>query len=321
MDELAGWDRVDLAFGDRARPVYRKGSGTGVIVLHEVPGIEPDLVRFAEEVVARGHTVWLPQLFGTPGAGFSAANVLGDLAQFCVRREFSVFATGRTSPIAAWLRDLARALHDEAGGPGVGVIGMCFTGGFALAMMAGAPVIAPVLAEPSLPAGIGMPAAARRRGASLGLSPDDLAAVRAASCEVLGLRYRTDPAVGGRFATLERELGDRFLAIEFEGRGHSVITAHRRETGVDRVLDFFDAKLDGTAPHRERDAELEREVREALPELVDAVITRDPLRAELVVAERLDKESYATLSAVGMALVGVRVDIRFDRARAVPRVG
>src|SRR5690606_24689458 len=116
---------------------------------------------------------------------------------------------------------------EEVGGAGVGVVGMCFTGGFALAMMADAPVIAPVLAEPSLPAAVGLPRGARRRGADLGLSAEDLEAVKASSAQVLGLRYRCDPAVGSRWETLERELGERFIAVDFDGKGHSVLTKDR----------------------------------------------------------------------------------------------
>ncbi|KAA9110290.1 dienelactone hydrolase family protein [Microbacterium rhizomatis] len=241
MQALESWTHDDLTLVGETREVWRKGSGPGVIVIHEIPGIDDALIRFAEEVVARGHTVLLPRLFGTPGAGFSARNVLGDITQFCVRREFSLFARGRTSPIAGWLRALARRLHDETGGEGVGVVGMCFTGGFALAMMADAPVIAPVLAEPSLPFAVGA-----KRGADLGLSPADMEAVKgkaAAGCEVLGLRYRTDAATGTRFDTLARELGDRFIAVEFEGKGHSVLTGDRQEEGVNRVLEFLQEKL------------------------------------------------------------------------------
>jgi dienelactone hydrolase len=245
MDELRSWTRSEVTHDGETREVYRKGTGSGVILLHEIPGIEADFVRFAEEVVARGHTVLLPRLFGGLGAGFSFGNVAGDMWRFCVRREFSVFARGRTSPVAGWLRALSRELHADVGGPGIGVVGMCFTGGFALAMMADAPVIAPVLAEPSLPAGVGLRRGAAARGADLGLSPADLQVVRESSCEVLGLRYRTDPATGTRFDTLRRELGDRFLAVEFEGKGHSVLTGQRQESGVERVLDFLDAKLAG----------------------------------------------------------------------------
>jgi dienelactone hydrolase len=143
--------------------------------------------------------------------------------------------------VANWLRALARTLHEELGGPGVGALGMCFTGGFALAMMADAPVVAPVLAQPSLPFPVG-----RQRRGDLGLSPADLASVRtkaAQGCSVLGLRYANDPAVGSRFDTLRQELGDRFIAVEFPGRQHSTLTEHRQQEGVDRVLEFFRQNL------------------------------------------------------------------------------
>ncbi|HEX5858473.1 MAG TPA: dienelactone hydrolase family protein [Microbacterium sp.] len=289
MKELAGWNRTDVTHDGETRAVYRRGAGPGVIVIHEIPGIQPDLVRFADEIAARGYTVLLPRLFGTPGAGFSPADVASTVRQFCVRREFSVFARGRTSPIAGWLRALARDLHRECGAGGVGVIGMCFTGGFALAMMAGAPVIAPVLAEPSLPAAVGFPKGAALRGADLGLDAGDLAAVKASGCEVLGLRYRTDAATGTRFETLRRELGDRFLAVEFEGTGHSVLTRHRREFGVDEVLAFLDRALLPTAVRIPpvRDTALERTLEARLPAGFTARVTREPFRVVLLVERGL----------------------------------
>jgi hypothetical protein len=118
---------------------------------------------------------------------------------------------------------------------------MCFTGGFALAMMVDESVAAPVVAQPSAPMPIGA-----RRAADLNLSPADLAAVKrraAEGCAVLGLRYRGDMATGTRFDTLRREIGDKFLAVEFEGKGHSTLTEHRQQEGVDRVLEFFRTRL------------------------------------------------------------------------------
>jgi len=222
-------------------PTYRKGSGPGVIVIHEVPGIIPEVIAFAEEVVDAGFTVVMPELFGRAGAPASVARTAQVAVQVCVRREFTKLATGRTSPVVGWLRDLARELHDELGGPGVGALGMCFTGGFALAMMVDPSVTAPVLCQPSTPFPLG-----HKRGADVNLSPADLAVVRervASGCQVLGLRYAADPVTGTRFDTLAAELGDSFLRVEFEGRGHSTVTVQRQQVGVDRVLAFFTEKL------------------------------------------------------------------------------
>jgi dienelactone hydrolase len=159
----------------------------------------------------------------------------------CVSREFATWASGRTSPVIRWLRALARQVHEECGGPGVGAVGMCFTGGFALAMMVDDRMVAPVLSQPSLPFAVG-----KSKQADLGLSPADRERVReraAAGCDVLGLRYTEDAFVGRRFDSLRELLGEHFIAVEFEGKGHSVLTEHLQEEGVTRVLDFLRERL------------------------------------------------------------------------------
>lgn len=245
-DLLASWalgehTADDLDGQSVTFPTYRKGSGPGVIVIHEVPGMTPQFIRFAEEVVAAGFTVVLPHLFGTPGAPIGAVNVTTVISKLCVSREFVTLATGRTSPVSGWLRSLARELHADVGGPGVGAIGMCFTGGFALGMMVDEAIAAPVLCQPSVPFAVS-PGRAR----DLGLSPADLAAVKkraAGGCEVLGLQYAGDPMTGSRFDTLDRELGDAFIRVDFKGHRHSTVTLHRQQEGVDRVLRFLSEKL------------------------------------------------------------------------------
>ncbi len=241
MTLLDSWTLDEHTADGTSYPTYRKGSGPGVIIIHEVPGLTPKVIGFAEEVVAAGFTVVLPHLFGTPETSMNPLSVLATFPKLCVSKEFHTLAAGETSPIAGWLRSLARTLHEELGGPGVGALGMCFTGGFALAMMVDESVAAPVLAQPSLPF-----AAGRKRAADLALSPVDLAVVKeraAAGCAVLGLRYEKDMAVGTRFETLTREIGDAFIRVEFPGRKHSTLTEHRQQEGVDRVLAFFAERL------------------------------------------------------------------------------
>jgi dienelactone hydrolase len=241
MTLLDSWTLGEHSYGGTAHATYRKGTGPGVVVIHEIPGMTPPVIAFGEEVVAAGHTVVMPHLFGKPEERKTMGSVARSLGKVCVSNEFTKLATGVTSPIAGWLRSLARELHDELGGPGVGAIGMCFTGGFALAMMVDSSVAAPVLAQPSAPFAVGP-----SRSRDLNLSPGDLAAVKeraAGGCQVLGLRYKQDPAVGKRFETLTRELGDAFIRVEFEGGKHSTVTEHRQQEGVDRVLAFFDEKL------------------------------------------------------------------------------
>jgi dienelactone hydrolase len=244
-DILAGWTRGSFSAAGFTRDTYRRGSGPGVVVIHEVPGITPRVTQFANELVAAGFTVIMPSLLGEPGKPVSPGYIAAGLAKVCIAREFTSWALDRTSPIVAFLRALARALHDELGGPGVGAIGMCFSGGFALAMMVDDIVIAPVLSQPSLP----IPFGKRARGANLNLSPEDAQIVArraAAGCQVLGLRFTGDRLVGDRFTSLRELLGDAFLAVELPStslRDHSVITEQRHEPSVRRVLDFFIEKL------------------------------------------------------------------------------
>ena len=241
MTLLDGWTRGGHTADGTTHPTYRKGTGPGVIVIHEIPGITPEVIGFAEEVVDAGFTVVMPHLFGEPEAPMNPVSLGKALTQVCVSNEFTKLATGETTPVAGWLRSLARELHGELGGPGVGALGMCFTGGFALAMMVDPAVAAPVLAQPSVPFAV-----SPGRSRDLNLSPADLATVKeraAAGCEVLGLRYRKDPAIGKRFERLTEEIGDRFIRVELPGRKHSTLTLHRQQEAVDRVLEFFADKL------------------------------------------------------------------------------
>ncbi len=241
MSALDTWTRASHTADGTTHPTYRKGSGPGVVIIHEIPGMTSEVIAFAEEVVAAGHTVVMPHLFGEADGPASIGAVAKVFPRLCVNKEFTKLALHETTPIADWLRSLARELHAELGGPGVGALGMCFTGGFALAMMVDDSVAAPVLCQPSSPLPIG-----RRRAADLNLSPGDLEIVKrraAAGCSVLGLRYRKDPATGTRFDTLRHELGDNFVAVEFEGRGHAVVTEHRQQEAVDRILAFFGERL------------------------------------------------------------------------------
>ena len=241
MTLLDSWTHGEHSYGGVTHPTYRKGTGPGVVLIHEIPGITPEAIGFGEEVVAAGFTVVMPHLFGPLDAPLGVKSMVSSFPRVCVSNEFTKLATGVTTPVAGWLRSLARELHEELGGPGVGALGMCFTGGFALAMMVDTSVAAPVVAQPSAPFPV-----TRGRSRDVNLSPEDLATVKqraAAGCEVLGLRYKGDLAVGSRFETLTRELGDAFIRVEFEGRRHSTLTLHRQQEGVDRVLAFFEEKL------------------------------------------------------------------------------
>ena len=213
----------------------------------------------ANDLKARGYSVWMPSLFGMPGRPVSVGYVLRSLFGGCVAREFVSLALDRTSDAVGWLRALAATAHRECGGPGVGAVGMCFTGGFALGMMVDDAMLAPVLSQPSLPFPIG-----RRRMAAVGISDADLAKVKARAAQgacVLGLRFTKDPtSPPQRFETLRHELGPAFIAVEIDSsRGnahniprsaHSVLTnhlvdepGHPTRAALDQVLQFLDDRL------------------------------------------------------------------------------
>lgn len=237
--DLNNYEQFAFSYGGWERQVYTRGSGPAVIIMHEMPGLHPLVVRFADRVVAAGMRVYLPSLFGKPGkevsGGYLAAEMIKTL---CIRREFTAWAADRSSPIVDWLRALARRAHQDCGGRGVGAVGMCFTGGFALAMMTDPAVVAPVLSQPSLPLAAG-PGGAKRRGA-IDASAEEIASVRQRledeDLKLLGLRFKGDKLVPDeRFACLKATFGDRFEAIELndedalQGTGmepHSVLTLH-----------------------------------------------------------------------------------------------
>ena len=258
-DVLEGFSRESFAAEGKTRDVYRLGSGPAVIVIAEIPGITPRVSGFARKVAASGCTAVMPHLFGDPGREPSLGAMTKILGTLCISKEFARFALKRTSPVTVWLRALAANEFARCGGPGVGVVGMCFTGGFALAMMADAPVVAPVLSQPSLPFSIGA-----RRAADVGCSVSELAAVRAKvadGAQVLGLRFTGDPAVkASRFETLRRELGDGFIGVEIDSSpgnpfghrkgAHSVLTEDLSDregsptmAALHQVLDFCATKL------------------------------------------------------------------------------
>jgi len=250
-------EQTEATYEGVTRTVVRGGTGPAVIVIHEIPGLHPGVVAFGQRLIAAGMTAYFPSLFGEPGREASTGYMLRQVARACVSHEFATWATRKTSPIVSWLRALARDAHAACGGPGVGAIGMCLTGGFALAMMVDPTTVAPVLSQPSIPFGL---TRARRR--DLGVSEADLAAIRARTdaC-VMGLRFtgdRMSPAE--RFARLREELGDRFIGIEIDSSpgnahgirrsAHSVLArdyddtpGHPTRLALERVLAFFGERL------------------------------------------------------------------------------
>ena len=258
--DISDFTRRDLSFGGKTKPVLTLGdTGPAVIVMQEIFGFTPPIARFCRWIRDAGLRVYAPILVGSPDAENKTEITLGRTLGLCVSREFTVLASNRSSPVTDWLRGLARLAHEECGGPGVGAIGMCLTGGFALSMAIDPVMLAPVLAQPSLPA---------LNPAALDISPADLARVKARTVneglQIRGYRFAGDTLCRGqRFETLQREFGGAFTGVTLPdsaanpagmaSRGkppHSVFTADLIDAAgeptrhaADEVIAFFRARL------------------------------------------------------------------------------
>lgn len=262
-DTLEDFNRRSITLDGVAKAVYVAGSGPAVIVMTEMPGISPQVARFSRWVRDAGFTVYMPSLFGRDGAVPQVEEGQAVLKRACVSAEFRAFAGNQSSPVTQWLRALARLAHAECGGPGVGAIGMCFTGNFALTMMLEPAMLAPVLAQPSLPFD---------DPAGLEMAPEELAAVRQRldreDLTVLAYRFEGDRLCKAqRFAAYAEALGDRFVArvlpdsaanretlapffAQVVATPHSVVTAHLIDAAGqptlaarDEILAFFASRL------------------------------------------------------------------------------
>jgi dienelactone hydrolase len=235
-----GFASTSRSYLDQTRTVFRAGGGPAVIVISEMPGITPQVAQFGRTVAA---------------AGFSGYT-LREVARACISREFRAFASHASSPIVDWLRALGNDAHREQGGKGVGAVGMCFTGNFALAMMLGTKMLAPVLSQPSLPLAFDK--------AGLHVSDAEIAAAKQLIAEdgarILGLRFLGDPVCRAeRFQRLSETFGEAFEAIELDPACanpagpkmvHSVLTNHLIDeagqptrAALDRVLEFLGEQL------------------------------------------------------------------------------
>ncbi|TKT74886.1 dienelactone hydrolase family protein [Aquamicrobium sp. LC103] len=261
-DPLEDFEARRITLMDAVKTVYVAGQGPAVIVMAEMPGISPHVARFARWVRDAGFAVFMPSLFGRDGAVASAEEGAAVFRHACVSAEFRAFAGNGASPVTQWLRALARLAHEECGGPGIGAIGMCFTGNFALSMMMEPSVLAPVVSQPSLPLD---------KADAVESPPEELTAVRVRlereDLTVLAYRFEGDRfCQAQRFAVYAEALGDRFVGRILPDSAanaepppffrkhvttpHSVVTAHLiDEQGQptlearDEILSFFSRRL------------------------------------------------------------------------------
>jgi dienelactone hydrolase len=258
--DLSGWSATPFTGGGYTHDVYRRGTGPGVVLIPEIPGIHPGVLGLGNHLVDNGFTVAMPSLFGVAGKPATVGYTTATIARACVAKEFAAFATNKPRPVSLFLRALARDLNASTPGKGVGVIGQCFTGGFALAAAVDDSVLAPIVSQPSVPLPLGL-----RRRSDTGLSQSEMATIvdRATNDGLcaMGLRFSEDwMSPRERFTALKDRLGDAFEVIEIDSRSgnehgfgkmaHSVLTDEVREVDGQpayearkRVVEFLTARL------------------------------------------------------------------------------
>jgi dienelactone hydrolase len=248
MTEVPGYSSFRFEHDGHQKIVYTRapedGAGSGVLIMHELPGMVRECVALADHIASNGFTVFLPLLFGEPNIEFSKVKTVEYFAQLCVSREIHLFAENEDSPLTVWLRALARDIRRRCpAGRGVGVIGLCLTGGFVINLMVEDVVQAPVASEPSLPL-----TTFGAREDALGVSHETLqAAVLRARNDGVPLqcyRYTHDKrSTQAKFDRLKREFGTAFDGTEIPGDKHSVLTIDLDETARHRVVEFLRSRL------------------------------------------------------------------------------
>lgn len=247
-------------------PVFRKGSGRPLLLLHELPGLAEPCVNFADRLHKAGFEVHLPLLVGEP----LRYEALANYRRLCVSAEFARLQAGVSSPISRWLRALAADIVQSRPGSKLGVIGMCLTGAFVIPLVLTPGVAAGVVSQPAIPfdtlyrfTGIGL-----RRGwrAQLNVHDDELrdagVCARREAKHLLVQRYADDRLCPrDRIERIAQAFGAAAEVHEFAEPSwlrrsfdppHALLTEeYDRRTDDDpatrqalqRVLEFFDQHL------------------------------------------------------------------------------
>lgn len=235
------------AMGGEAKEfdIYEKGDGPIIVILQELPGIDADTVKFANKIVDAGFRVVMPHLFGPLGKFAIVRNIA---RLFCVRREINIFARKQTSPIVEWLKALCQDARQRYGVDGVGVIGMCLTGNFAISLMADESVLASVASQPSLP---------MFSQSSLHMSNQDVSDISTRLDEhgpMLAYRFKGDKlCTAAKFEAIDATFNkdkERIKLTHVPGNQHAMLTAHfingedsPTQEALDEIINYFSAKL------------------------------------------------------------------------------
>lgn len=262
FQDFRPWTGCTATFGGRVPPVFTAGGGPPVVILHEINGASPALFAFAHRIAISGFSAFVPVLFGTPNAHPSQLDKIVQTVRVCLGKEFSCLNAHRSSPIVDWVRQLGACIYQEACAQnpnvcGIGVVGLCLTGNFALAMAADEHLLAPVVSEPALP--FPVPWSPENRSA-LGLCETEETALRGRlqrGMEIAAFRFEDDPIVPlqrmNRLQEVAAECGSRVVGNANVPPtcpdAHSVFTSHFNPKDQDSrdafeaLIDFLKSKL------------------------------------------------------------------------------
>lgn len=256
MDEVAlpsgytsGSFEHGTSVGVIARRVLRHdASGPTVILIHEAPGLSRSTFGIADVLLAHDYRVVLPVLLDAAWTSKGIRHRTANMIRICVAREMAALSAGHTGAIVEWLRALADLEAGTTQGRPVGVIGMCFSGGFALGAITNPHVRAAVMSQPALPFMFPF------RGSDLGVGKQDLrdihARIGSGGC-IRAMQFSRDRISSrARLELIQREFRDaECREIETDDRSlHSVLAlslaATDRESQLGRALPDTIAFLD-----------------------------------------------------------------------------
>jgi dienelactone hydrolase len=231
--------------------IYTKGSGAPVILLQELPGISDETFRLADKFIDAGFTVVMPHLFGPIG---KIAFISNTARIFCMRKEFRLFEKNKSSPIVDWLKALCAEVKQKHNAEGVGMVGMCLTGNFAMALMADENVLATVASQPSLP--LLNPNLLQLSGAEIEGIKDRIDSVGVDDGSPLTvLRFKEDKlSTREKLNTVEQCFNTpdhkRVNCVELPGKGHSVLSldfvdesGHPTYEALETILNYFKKRV------------------------------------------------------------------------------
>ena len=228
----------------RSFDVYVKGQGKPILLLQELPGIDASTIALVDRLNLAGYRVYLPHFLGKIGKNRPTMN--GLYMVFCMRKEFNAFSQFKLSPIANWMRALCKNIRTMEKSSGVGVIGMCLTGNFAMALMADEAVIAGISCQPSLP---------HKKDVGLHMSPKETADARQGMKDkggVLVMSYDQDVLCP---LTRIKEIDSTFKPFvqikTFKGEGHSTLTSDGadgvREQAFTLATDYLEKQFNAAS--------------------------------------------------------------------------